>query len=176
MIDASPVLVLMGVSGSGKSTIAALLARRLGWDWIEGDDLHPAANIAKMSAGVPLTDDDRWPWLLLVADWIDDQSEARRPGIVTCSALKRVYRDLLRRDNVLFVYLRGSRELIAARMAERHGHFMPTSLLDSQFEALEEPEPDERALIVDIGSGPEEAEAAILAALDGTATGQGALR
>ena len=135
-----PVLVLMGVSGCGKSTVAALLAGRLGWDFEEGDDLHPAANVAKMAAGHPLDDADRRPWLAAVAAWIRQHTDAGRPGIITCSALKKSYRDVLRGDRVMFVYLAGTREQIAARLAARHGHFMPPALLDSQFATLEPPD------------------------------------
>ena len=142
----------MGVSGCGKSTVAALLAGRLGWDFEEGDDLHPAANIAKMAAGHALDDDDRWPWLDLVAAWIHQHTDAGRPGIVTCSALKKSYRDVLRGDDVIFVYLAGTPELIMQRLAARHGHFMPPALLDSQFAALEPPTPDEHAITLDISA------------------------
>ena len=148
-----PVLVLMGVSGCGKSTVAALLAGRLGWDFEEGDDLHPPANIAKMAAGHALDDEDRQPWLEQVAAWIRERTDAGRPGIITCSALKRSYRDVLRGDRVEFVYLAGTREQIAKRLAARHGHFMPAALLDSQFAALEPPTPDENAITVDISPG-----------------------
>jgi gluconokinase len=144
------VLVLMGVSGCGKSTVAGLLADRLGWPLEEGDALHPPANVAKMAAGHPLTDDDRWPWLALVARWIRDRVAAGEPGIVTCSALRRAYRDRLRDPHVVFVYLHGSRRLIAERLAARHGHFMPPALLDSQFATLEPPGPDEQAITVEI--------------------------
>jgi carbohydrate kinase (thermoresistant glucokinase family) len=148
----------MGVSGGGKSTVAGLLAGKLGWDLAEGDDMHPAANIAKMAAGHPLEDADRWPWLARVAEWIRARTAVGRPGIVTCSALKRSYRDKLRGPSVVFVYLAGSRVLIARRLAARHGHFMPAALLDSQFAALEPPEPDEHAITVDItDSAPNEA-------------------
>jgi carbohydrate kinase (thermoresistant glucokinase family) len=151
------VLVLMGVSGSGKSTVAALLARRLGWAFQEGDSLHPPANVAMMAAGQALTDDDRWPWLRLVAEWIETRLDAGENGLITCSALKRSYRDIVGRrgSGVVFVYLAGDKDEIAARMAVRHGHFMPTSLLDSQFADLEEPTPDEPSLRVDIGPAPE---------------------
>jgi gluconokinase len=158
----APVLVVMGVAGTGKSTIAGLLAGHLGWDLTEGDDLHPPANVAKMSEGIPLTDEDRWPWLVKIAEWIDAQTAAGAPGIVTCSALKRSYRDRLRRPNVIFVYLAGARELIAARMAARMDHFMPTALLDSQFATLEEPGSDESVIKVDLSHGPSEEVAEIL--------------
>ena len=161
----APVLVIMGVSGGGKSTVAGLLAGRLGWDLAEGDDMHPAANIAKMAAGHPLTDDDRWPWLARVADWIREHTAAHRPGVVTCSALKRSYRDVLRGDAVVFVYLAGSRELIARRLATRHEHFMPSTLLDSQFGALEPPGPDEHAITIDVSGSPDHTASLIVDAL-----------
>jgi len=147
------VLVFMGVAGSGKTTVAAILAGRLGWPFEEGDALHPQANIEKMAAGHPLTDVDRWPWLAKVADWVDERLDARENGLITCSALKRSYRDLINRrgSGVMFVYLAGSEETIAARLAARHGHFMPPSLLDSQLADLEEPTPDEPAIRIDIG-------------------------
>jgi gluconokinase len=143
------VVVLMGVSASGKSTVAARLAQRLGWDFAEGDNFHPAANVAKMAAGQPLTDTDREPWLAAVAAWIDAELQAGRQGVITCSALKRSYRDRLRRANVRFVYLRVPRAEIEHRLANRPGHFMPASLLDSQLAALEPPGADEAALTVD---------------------------
>jgi gluconokinase len=161
-----PVLVIMGVSGGGKSTVAGLLAGRLGWDLAEGDDMHPAANIAKMAAGHPLDDADRWPWLARVAEWIRVRTAVDRPGIVTCSALKRSYRDVLRDPSVVFVYLAGSRELIARRLAARQGHFMPAALLNSQFADLEPPGPDEHAVTVDITGSPSAEAAQILQALD----------
>jgi gluconokinase len=147
----SQVLVLMGVSGCGKSTVAGVLAGRLGWDFGEGDDLHPPENVAKMAAGHPLTDEDRWPWLDRVAQWIREHTEAGRPGLITCSALKRSYRDVLRGDHVVFVYLHGTREQIATRLSARHGHYMPPELLDSQFATLEPPGEDEHGLSIDIG-------------------------
>jgi gluconokinase len=149
-----PVLVVMGVSGSGKSTVAGLLAGRLNWPFEEGDDLHPQRNVEKMAAGEPLTDDDRWPWLDRVADWIHGQVAAGQPGIITCSALRRSYRDRLRRDDaehVVFVHLAGSRETVGQRLTARTDHFMPSSLLDSQIATLEPPGPDENALTVDVG-------------------------
>jgi gluconokinase len=147
-----PVLVVMGVSGSGKSTVAKPLAERLGWPFQEGDDLHPAANVAKMKAGIPLDDADRAPWLGAIADWIAERLRAESGGVVTCSALRRAYRDRLRRagEGVTFIYLDGSKAVIAERLAQRHGHFMPPALLDSQFATLEEPTPDEHAIVVDI--------------------------
>lgn len=148
----SPVLVLMGVSGCGKSTVAALLAGRMGCDFEEGDDLHPAANVEKMAAGHPLDDEDRKPWLAKVAAWIRQHTDAGRPGIITCSALKKSYRDVLRGERVVFVYLAGTHDQIAGRLAARHGHFMPTSLLDSQFATLEPPTPDEDSITVSISA------------------------
>ncbi|AVH24187.1 gluconokinase [Nocardia cyriacigeorgica] len=161
----TPVLVVMGVSGSGKSTVARLLAEKLGWDMLEGDDLHPEANVAKMASGTPLTDDDRWPWLRSIASWIDTRQSARRPGIVTCSALKRSYRDVLRRDGVIFVHLSGNTEQIRDRIGHRAGHFMPASLLQSQVDTLEPLEPDENGIVVEIGRPPEEEVAEVIAQL-----------
>ncbi|MBN9620991.1 MAG: gluconokinase [Actinobacteria bacterium] len=145
----------MGVSGSGKSTVAGVLTGRLGWPFEEGDDLHPAANVAKMHAGHPLTDEDRWPWLARIREWIEAREAAGENGLVTCSALKRRYRELLDQGgtdrDVLFVYLAGTREQLLDRLRARQGHFMPASLLDSQLADLEPPQPDERAVTVDIG-------------------------
>ena len=150
-------VVVMGVSGSGKTTVASLLATMLGWQFQEGDKLHPRANVEKMSAGIPLTDADRIPWLQEIARTIDGWRAHAESGVVTCSALKRAYRDIVigDRPDVRLVYLKGSPDLIRQRMAARHGHFMPTALLDSQFSTLEEPSPDENAIVVDIGGRPE---------------------
>ena len=158
------VLVVMGVSGAGKTTVAKPLAAALGWPFKEGDDLHPPANIAKMSAGVALTDADRAPWLAAIGDWIDGQIHRGEPGVITCSALRRAYRDVLckGRPAVRIVYLQGSREVIAARLAKRQGHFMPPSLLDSQLAALQPPGPDEAAIVVDINQTVEAQVAAVL--------------
>jgi gluconokinase len=147
----------MGVSGSGKSTVGRLLAERLGREYAEADDFHPEGNLAKMAAGQPLDDADRWPWLHTIAAWIDERHATGRPAVITCSALKRSYRELLTagRPAVRLVYLRGSRELIAARLAERTGHFFPQKLLDSQFDALEEPGTDEAPVVVEVEVGPE---------------------
>ena len=156
------ILVVMGVSGCGKSTIAGVLAGRLGWPLAEGDDLHPPENVAKMAAGHPLDDDDRAPWLARIREWMTAQEAAGTSAIVTCSALKRRYRDVLRDGEVVFVYLHGTREQLLARLTARQGHFMPASLLDSQLADLEPPEPDERALRIDIGPSPAVQTATIL--------------
>jgi gluconokinase len=154
---APPILVVMGVSGSGKTTVAKPLAEDLGWPFEEGDDLHPAANVAKMRAGHPLDDEDRKPWLAAIGRWIDGQASKGEPGVITCSALKRAYRDQIRggRPQVTLVFLEGSKALIAERLADRHGHFMPAALLDSQFEALEAPGPDEPVIKVEIDQSVE---------------------
>ena len=162
-----PVLVIMGVSGSGKSTVAGLLAGRLGWDLAEGDDLHPPENVEKMRAGTPLTDEDRWPWLDKVAAWIRAHTDARTPGIITCSALRRIYRDRLSGPGVVFVHLAGTRDEIAAQMSKRSGHYMPLSLLDSQLATLEPLEPDENAIVVSVDQPLEDEVAEIQAKLAG---------
>ena len=137
-------VVIMGVSGCGKSSVGEGLSARLGVPYRDGDDLHPPQNVAKMRAGIPLTDADRWPWLDSVAGVLADEA----PVIVGCSALKRIYRDRIRAAGaVTFVHLVGSRDLIAARMAQRQGHYMPLALLDSQFAALEPPGPEEAMAI-----------------------------
>lgn len=150
------VLVVMGVAGCGKTTVGQAVAARMGWEFQEGDALHPAENVAKMAGGTPLTDEDRWPWLRRIAGVIDGWRAAGQSGVVTCSALKPDYRDILigDRPDVRLVYLRGDKALIAARMAARKGHFMPTALLDSQFATLHEPEQGERPIIIDIGPVP----------------------
>ena len=152
------VLVVMGVSGSGKSTIASMLAHRLHWIYEDGDWLHPKSNIEKMHHGEPLNDADRWPWLHAIADWIDATRQAGNHGVVACSALKRAYRDILigERRDVRIAYLKGDRDLIARRIAARADHFMPPALLDSQFKALEEPKADERPIVVSIAPHPRE--------------------
>jgi len=148
----------MGVSGSGKSLVGAKLARELDIEFVEGDGLHPPDNVKRMAAGMPLTDDDRRGWLIAIAARL---REAKRAGIglvVSCSALKRSYRDLLRsrvEADVRFVYLAGSRALLAERLAQRRGHFMPPALLESQLSILEEPSPDERAWVCDISQAPD---------------------
>lgn len=147
-------LVVMGVSGTGKSTVAKVLAERLGWPFAEGDDLHPAANVAKMAAGIPLADPDRWPWLDAIAAWTSEQAAQGNSTIVTCSALRRAYRDRLRAAaaGTVFVHLVGSLDLLAERMGARKDHFMPTSLLPSQLDALEPLEADEPGFTVDVGA------------------------
>jgi gluconokinase len=150
------LLLLMGVSGSGKTTVGALLAGKLRWLYAEADAFHSPANVAKMASGHPLTDEDRWPWLEAIGGWIDERIAKGEPGVVTCSALKRIYRDKLRRPELLFVYLRGSREVIAERLTARQAHFFKPGMLDSQFLALEEPTDDENVLTVQIGKSPAE--------------------
>jgi gluconokinase len=146
----APIAVVMGVSGSGKSTIGRALAHRLGWRFQEGDALHPPENVAKMRAGLPLDDKDRGPWLRAIAARIDQWREEGEAGVITCSALKRKYRGMIvgDRPEVRLVYLTAPPALIAARLAARHGHFMPASLLASQLAALEPPGSDENALTV----------------------------
>jgi carbohydrate kinase (thermoresistant glucokinase family) len=142
----------MGVSGSGKTTIGRALAQKLGWEFQEGDALHPPENVAKMHAGHPLDDKDRAPWLAAIAASIDDWRGRGESGVVTCSALKRRYRDVIIGDRreVRLVYLSGTREVLAARLAGRQGHFMPATLLESQLETLEPPAPDENAVTISI--------------------------
>jgi carbohydrate kinase (thermoresistant glucokinase family) len=161
-------MVVMGVSGSGKSTIGALLARRLRWEFEDADWLHPAANVDKMHNGTPLTDEDRRPWLEAVAALIDKTRSAGGRAVVACSALKRRYRDVLVGDraDVRLVYLKGDETLIARRIATRHEHFMPRSLLHTQFEALEEPGREENPIIVSIEPQPREIVTRILSALN----------
>src|SRR4051812_40916429 len=145
-------LVIMGVSGSGKSTVGQALGRRLGWRFEDGDSFHPPANVAKMSAGHPLTDEDRWPWLQAIADEIARCRTTGEHIIIACSALKKAYRDILvgGRDDVRMVYLRGSQELISDRMDRREGHFMPPGLLASQFATLEPPDAAEHPITVSV--------------------------
>jgi gluconokinase len=152
-------IVVMGVSGAGKSTVGRIVAQRLGCAFRDADRFHPQANIEKMAGGHPLTDDDRWSWLEAIAAWIAEHRAAGTTCVVTCSALKRVYRDIItgkQRKDVRLVYLKGDFELIAARLKARKGHFMPPALLQSQFDALEEPAADEHAITVSIDAMPEE--------------------
>jgi gluconokinase len=157
-------LVVMGVAGSGKTTVAAILGERLGWPVAEADDFHSPENVAKMSAGTPLTDEDRQPWLASIRDWI---SGTGGDCVVTCSALRRSYRDVLRQAEarVRFVHLDGSRDEIAERMSARTDHFMPLDLLDSQLDTLEPPQPDEDAVVIPITGTPEQIAQAALDAL-----------
>lgn len=158
------IAVVMGVSGSGKTTVAILLADALHCQFLEGDDLHPQSNVEKMRGGTPLTDADRLPWLHRIAEKIDGWRSRRESGVLTCSALKRSYRDIVigDRKDVTLVYLRGSRELIHRRMTARRKHFMPAALLDSQFATLEEPGPDENPIVVDVSGQPAEIVAEIV--------------
>jgi gluconokinase len=162
-----PVVVVMGVCGSGKTAVGRLLAASLGCDFLDGDDFHPAANVEKMRAGTPLADADRWPWLDRLAAEIGTRLADGRGAVVACSALARRYRDRLgtARPGVTLVHLDGDHDLLARRLAARQGHFMPATLLDSQLAALERPTADERPLIVDIAATPAAIVAAIAAAI-----------
>lgn len=162
------IIVVMGVSGSGKTTVSALLAAVLGYQFQEGDDLHPNENVEKMRSGTPLTDVDRLPWLYKVAEEIDSWCDRGESGVLACSALKRSYRDIIigDRPEVALVYLKGSYDLIRQRVVARHGHFMPAALLDSQFASLQEPTPDEHAITVNVGGTPAEIVAEIVDRLD----------
>jgi len=161
------IMLLMGVSGCGKTTVGEQLAERLGWPYQEGDALHPPANVAKMAGGTPLSDADRLPWLTAVADWIDARQAAGESGVVSCSALKRAYRQLLidDRPDVRLVYLQGSRAQLAERLAARTGHYMPAGLLDSQLATLEEPTAAEQPLVVAIDQSVEAIVANIMKAV-----------
>lgn len=161
------VLVLMGVSGSGKTTVGRILARRLDWEFAEADDFHPQSNIDKMAKGNPLTDEDRWPWLDAISAWINQRLAQSRSAVVTCSALKRRYRDVLRAPGVVFVHLTGDPRLLESRISGRHGHFMPAELLASQLADLEVPTADEHALTVDVTPGPSQIVDDIVAKLAG---------
>jgi gluconokinase len=144
------IVIVAGVSGSGKTTVGALLAGRLGWQFADADDFHPAANVEKMRAGIPLTDADRGPWMRAIGAWMDERIARGEDAVVGCSALKRSYRDLLLagRPEARMLFLAPDREVLARRLAARHGHFFPEQLLNSQFDALEPPAPDERVLTV----------------------------
>jgi carbohydrate kinase (thermoresistant glucokinase family) len=161
------IVIVAGVSGSGKTTVGTLLAVRLGWRFADADDFHPAANVAKMRAGIPLTDEDRWPWLRVIAAWMDERIARGEPAVVGCSALKRSYRDLLLdgRPAARMVFLAVDREVLARRLAARHGHFFPGRLLGTQLDALELPQPDERVLSVVPEGDPEATVASIIAIL-----------
>jgi gluconokinase len=171
MSDPGPpctTIVVMGVSGSGKSTVAATLVDRLGWEFAEGDDFHPPANVEKMRAGQPLDDDDRWPWLRSLAAWIGQHEAASRSVVVTCSALKRSYRELLAdgHPSVWFAHVTADPELIRDRMEHRTGHYMPASLLDSQLATLEPLADDEPGARVSGAGAPASVVTELLAALD----------
>ncbi len=155
---ATPVVIVMGVTGAGKSTIAAALNTHLGWPFQEGDDLHPAANIAKMHAGIPLTDADRAPWLAAVKAWIDARVAAVEPGLITCSALKRSYRDFLvaGRAGVRILYVKADPAMLREHLSHRTGHFMPPGLLDSQLATLEAPGQDEHPITIQVQGNVED--------------------
>ena len=160
------ILIVAGVSGSGKTTVGALLAGRLGWRFADADAFHPAANIAKMQAGIPLTDADRRPWLRAVTAWMDERIARGEPAVVTCSALKRAYREALLdgRPQARMIFLSIDHEEAARRLAGRHGHFFPPGLLNSQFAALELPQPGEAGVtVVPVGPDPGQTVAAIIA-------------
>jgi gluconokinase len=151
------IVIIFGVSGAGKTTIGKLLAAQLGWQFYEADDFHPRSNIEKMRRGRPLTDEDRWPWLERLREQIALSLSAKENAVLACSALKRAYREHLRvSGDVKFVFLRGDYALIAERLRHRRGHFMNPELLRSQFADLEEPEPDEDVLPVELGRTPQE--------------------
>ena len=156
------IVIVFGVSGAGKTTVGKLLARKLGWHFLEADDFHPSANVEKMRSGHPLTDEDRWPWLKRLRDEIERSLAARENAVLACSALKRKYRDCLRvNSDVRFVFLRGDYALIEKQLRRRRGHFMDPDLLRSQFADLEEPERDESIITVELGRTPQEVVEAI---------------
>jgi gluconokinase len=162
-------LVVMGVSGSGKTTVAQRVAQRLGWVFAEGDDFHSPANVAKMRAGHPLTDEDRWPWLRTLADWIGAREAAAEDAVLTCSALKRAYRDVLAdgHPSVRFVHVTASDDTIRRRLEHRRGHYMPASLLTSQLAALEPLQPDEPGLTLPGDGDPDDVVSDLVARLEG---------
>ena len=163
----SRVVVVMGVSGSGKTTVAERLAAHFGWMFQEGDSLHPPANVAKMAAGQPLDDADRAPWLAIIAQWVEARLVAGQNGVVTCSALKRRYREQIGngKPGVQFVYLHGDRATLEEHVRSRHHEYMPATLLDSQLATLEEPEPDEHVITVNVATSVEDTVAAVMAKL-----------
>ena len=167
MAGDAPLVLVMGVSGAGKSTLGAMLAEALGVPFADADAFHPPANVAKMAAGTPLTDEDRWPWLDAIGAWLDAQAASGTGGIATCSALKRIYRDrlLAGRPAVRLIHLQGAPALITGRQAARPGHFMPPSLMASQFATLEPPAPEEGALLLSVDAPPEAVLRAALAGL-----------
>jgi gluconokinase len=161
------IVIVAGVAGSGKTTVGAMLAGRLGWRFADADDFHPARNVAKMRAGIPLTDEDRWPWLEAIAAWMDDRIAAGQDAVITCSALRRSYRDLLLngRPQAWLVFLDIDRERLEQRLSHRHGHFFPAGLLDSQLAAVELPGPDEHAAVIVPANEPAQTVALILAVM-----------
>jgi gluconokinase len=161
------MIIIFGVSGAGKTTVGKLLARELGWRFIEADDFHPAANIEKLRNGHRLTDEDRWPWLDCLRKQIERSPSAGENAVLACSALKRAYRDHLRvSDEIKFVFLRGDYALVEKQLGSRHGHFMNAALLQSQFDDLEEPQLDENVLTIELGPKPEEIVEGIKTKLD----------
>jgi gluconokinase len=162
------LIVVMGVSGAGKSTVGRAIADAMGWDFAEGDDFHPAANVEKMASGHPLTDDDRWPWLRTIGDWLSAHESAGTSAVVTCSALRRRYRDLLRegRPDVRFCHVEADSAVLQERLERRQGHYMPPSLLPSQLATLEPLEPDEPGVSVSVVGDPDENIRHALAALE----------
>ena len=172
-IGQPPLAIVMGVCGAGKTVVGQALAARLTVPFIDGDDLHPQANIDKMAAGIPLTDEDRWPWLRKIGEWIDEHEGEGKSAVITCSALKRTYRDLLRegRPGVMFCHVDVSREELERRLAERKGHYMPASLLQSQLDTLEELSEDEPGVIVESTGGQEAVLREVLKALNLDAEG-----
>ena len=161
--ERKPIIVVMGVCGCGKTTVANELAEWYGMKFAEADDFHPQANIDKMASGTPLTDEDRKPWLDLLAAWIDERIQAGEPAVLTCSALKKAYRERLRRDTVVFVYMKGDFDTVMKRLSSREGHFMKPAMLRSQFAILEEPDETELHVDVAIGRATSEQEAAVAA-------------
>ena len=160
-------VVVMGVSGSGKTTVAKELARRRGWEYAEGDDFHPAHNVEKMRAGIPLTDEDRAPWLRALAEWIGEHERSGRSVVLTCSALKRSYRDILRNGHpsVWFAHVSADPQVLRERVEHRTNHYMPASLLDSQLATLEPLQPDEPGATVDAAGSPDDVVDEVLAVL-----------
>ncbi len=165
------IVIIYGVSGAGKTTVGQLLARELGWHFLEADEFHPAANIEKMHSGHPLTDEDRWPWLESLRELITRCIARGENAVLACSALKRAYREHLRvSEEVKLVFLRGDYALVAEQLRHRHGHFMNPALLRSQFDDLEEPDPDEGAITIQLGRPPRELVEEIKTKLQGTTT------
>jgi gluconokinase len=161
------ILIVAGVSGSGKTTVGAMLADRLGWRFVDADDFHPAANIEKMRAGIPLTDADRWPWLRSIAAWMDERIAGGESAVLACSALKRAYRDVLLggRPQARMVFLAVGPQVLVQRLTARHGHFFPGQLLGTQLDTLESPQPDEHVITVSETGEPADTVASIVAVL-----------